>query len=273
MMWSIVILSLFSCVWLSEARVTCNHVNIHELEEKLKNATLDFGIVTQNLLNYTSVREPDRDWDWFQIGSNTMDPHLNMNDPMLKYLPEFKKWRKFFVEPIPPLYESLKENIKRFDNAVAINVAISPNDDDEEGIAIMYCPEREKANTWWGNQICSFNKNHIKLHFPDSDEIPVNVTSVSISYLLQKYPIYDVGFLLIDTEGYDYHVLKQIPFHSRLFRRPPLIVYEHKHLHEKEPLAIKYLNDNCYAVLSPFPGDIENSMAFDLDFLKSAKFF
>lgn len=267
------IIYCLSWLWLNQSRATCDNVDFSELQNMLHDSNVDYSTIVQNLLNYTA--DSDRDWTWLQIGSNTIDPLANSNDPMLQFLPKFSNWRKIFVEPIPPLFKELQKNILHYGNATAITAAISHIDNDEASTAVMYCLDPKH----WvdpnvpahSKQICSFSKHHITKHFPNLEAVSINVTSVSVSLLLHEYPIYDIGFMLIDTEGYDYHVLKQIPFQNRLFRRPLAIMYERSHLFHKEVMAVEYLNENCYAVPAYLKDDFkaDNVIAFDINFLRS----
>lgn len=76
---------------------------------------------------------------WLQIGANTMDAALNGNDPLMGLLERIPTWRKLFVEPIPPLYQKLESNVRRWPNATAINLAISPDPTITEDAVPMYC--------------------------------------------------------------------------------------------------------------------------------------
>jgi hypothetical protein len=44
-----------------------------------------------------------------------------------------------FVEPVPQLYAKLEKSIKRWPNATAVNVALSPNSSIAETTAQMWC--------------------------------------------------------------------------------------------------------------------------------------
>lgn len=71
---------------------------------------------------------------------------------------------------------------------------------------------------------------------------------MTINDLTLKHSIARIHILLIDTEGYDYEILKSIEFPSVL---PLVIQYEHANLNEKDQLqAIKLLYDNNYKLIS-----------------------
>src|SRR5262249_47218781 len=57
------------------------------------------------------------------------------------------------------------------------------------------------------------------------------IASISFHSLIARYKPPRIDLIVIDTEGYDLEILRQLD----LIRfRPDLIVYEHKHLNERE---------------------------------------
>ena len=192
---------------------------------------------------------------WLQIGSNTLDGAKdggnNHNDPFLKKLAEFPDYDKFFVEPIPHLYNLLKDNIAQIPNAQAINVALLPSSERAEEKVSMYCVPFDKlTDISYSNQICSFNPTHVSKHFADVKAAEVEVTGLSMEELLRRYAITDIRVLMIDTEGFDFTVLKQLPFHDPNFR-PNVLVYEHRHLSDNDKAAAQaLLRAQCYMVFA-----------------------
>ena len=76
--------------------------------------------------------------------------------------------------------------------------------------------------------------------------------------LLHRYNIRNIRVLMIDTEGFDFAVLKQLPFHKLTFR-PNVLVYEHRHLSDKDKAAVQaLLRAQCYMV---FAEPVENTFA------------
>lgn len=45
--------------------------------------------------------------------------------------------------------------------------------------------------------------------------------------LMTKHNVNDISFILIDTEGYDYEIIKLIDFEKY---KPCILIFEHKHL-------------------------------------------
>jgi len=214
---------------------------------------------------------------WLQLGANTLDDK-DGKDPLKEWLDVLPgAWEKVFVEPIPAMFAKLKRSVARWPNATAVNVAIAATADVPESQAEMFClkeafeeAEMEenkgksssrgpKAGTksngneddrdslpYWADQICSFDEGHIAKHFPDKETTTLTVTALSLPELLRQQGIRNVEVLVIDTEGFDLRVLKQIPF---AHIRPRLIVYEHMHLSEADQEAAELLlRRQCYTV-------------------------
>jgi FkbM family methyltransferase len=195
---------------------------------------------------------------WLQIGANTLDPKQNYNDPLMKIIKDIPMWSKFFVEPIPVLYDQLKENIKIWPNSTAINAAIGVNPDTSHIVEYlsMYCLkkamkdkdfEKKENIAHWANQICSFSESHVKSHFPDDEAVAFNVTTMSPSLLMHTYNITSLDVLMIDTEGFDFKVLQNFPFAQI---RPSIVMYESFHLwrYNETEAAEKFMRSHCYAL-------------------------
>lgn len=210
--------------------------------------------VVQKLLKTLSGVESG---SWLQIGANTLDPTDNHNDPFMLALPGFSSYNKYFVEPIPAVFEKLQKNTADIPNSLAVNVAILPNNTVQESTVDMYCVEdKEVDNLWWANQICSFNEEHIARHRFNSFK-KVEVLGLSFPELIRRHNIHNVRILLIDVEGFDAAVLRQLPFDEPSFR-PTLIAYERIHLSESDEAAsVKLLRDQCYLTFE----DVENVYA------------
>jgi FkbM family methyltransferase len=211
---------------------------------------------------------------WLQIGANTMGDQ-DAKDPLKEWLDLLPgPWKKYFVEPIPSLFDKLQQTIEKWPNSTAVNVAISPDGAQAESQAEMFCvreamdfeeeeeEEERKAEKevspnnnlpelpYWANQVCSFDRSHVLRHFPKESGrtiVTVPVTAWSLKEFLRRQQIGVVEVMVIDTEGFDYQVLKQIPFQHGT--RPRLIVYEHQHLSKEDQEAAKaLLRSHCYTV-------------------------
>lgn len=138
-------------------------------------------------------------------------------------------WRGLAVEPVPPLYRRLEMNY-RGTGVRAVNAAVGESD----GRLTFYSlrPDADPALPDWYDQIGSFRRDVVLSHadaIPDIAERiePIEVECLTLSTLLARYRVERIDVLLIDTEGYDLVVLREVDF-ARY--GPRLVIYERKHL-------------------------------------------
>lgn len=163
---------------------------------------------------------------FIQIGANDG----KSGDPLFEYITQ-KKWKGVLVEPVEFLFKQLKNTYSGKENEVHFeNVAIGQ----KRGKQIFYRLKHsaEINAPQWYDQLGSFNKDVLLKHkrdIPHIEELMVEeeVVTVTISDLMAKYDLYELDLLHIDTEGYDYEIIKTFPFN---ITRPGLILFEHKHL-------------------------------------------
>ncbi len=180
-----------------------------------------------------------------QIGSNDG----KSDDPIFSILQRQDSWRALLVEPVPYLFERLKQNYARNNRVQFANVAVAEKSTTSvfyylDGSAKLSLP----ALPIWSDQLGSFDKKHITKHlgavvepFIKSLEIP----AVSLSTLLEQHAVSRIDVLHIDTEGYDWKILQQL--NLKRFR-PKVILFEYKHLQENEHLAALAFLRSAYKV-------------------------
>jgi FkbM family methyltransferase len=151
-------------------------------------------------------------------------------DPLYNLIHKHEKWKVLFVEPVPYLFDRLIGNYghvprHRFEKA-AINDGTSC---DFYWVGEDAAQELADLPQWW-DQLGSFNKEHILKHlngrlapFIRSER----VIGLTIHQLFEKHDIHQIDLLHIDTEGYDWAILKQLDL-SRY--APNVILFEHAHL-------------------------------------------
>lgn len=173
-----------------------------------------------------------------QIGSND-GMH---GDPLRDLIKRNDQWKALFVEPIPYLFEKLKENYGQEPRFSFENSAI--NDGKEQ---IFYSVKEEAKNhienlPKWYDQLGSFKKENITKHLNGALEpyiIETQLTGLTLDRLFQKHGIQKLQLLHIDTEGYDWKVLSQLDLNSY---QPQIILFEHVHLTpEEKSHAINHL--------------------------------
>jgi FkbM family methyltransferase len=161
-----------------------------------------------------------------QIGANdgvVVDP--------LRLELERRQWRGLMVEPVPYVFSKLAERYGNHPRITLVNAAIA----DRDGSLPFYSLRETKFGevVWpWYHTLGSFKKEVVLKHdafVPDIAErvVEIQVPCLSFATLCSKYDLQRVDMLQIDAEGYDYEIIRTIPFAQY---RPRLIVYEHHHL-------------------------------------------
>lgn len=165
-----------------------------------------------------------------------------------------------YIEPQKYTFEKkLCKTYENKDNIILENVAIASKSESKILFKIAWSLER------WATGLASFNKNSLTKQFENGEiqriaslngsTIPEDeskriseevVTCVTLDSLIKKHNYSDVDIIGIDTEGYDYEILKLIPF-SMI--EPKCIFFEHKHL---DPIslesALRLLKNNGYSM-------------------------
>lgn len=178
-----------------------------------------------------------------QIGSNDGQS----GDPIFEALHQHKQWKALLVEPVPYLFERLKANYASDSRFTFENVAI--NDGQMQS---FYAIKAEAKNHIpelppWFDQLGSFYKENILKHFkgrlePFIEEIKLQ--GLSLNDLFLKHSLKSVDLLHIDTEGYDWNILKQLKLDAYT---PTLIIYEQKHLSKEEKnQSIQFLHSDYF---------------------------
>lgn len=148
-----------------------------------------------------------------QIGSNDG----KTGDPLFSMICDNKNWNAIFVEPVPYLFKRLKENYGGDPRFNFENIAIN------EGKEQIFYSVNHNANEllsdlpFWYDQLGSFNRDNIMNHLDGILEPFIEETKlegVTLMGLLDKYSIKKLDILHIDTEGYDWEILKQLPLNK-----------------------------------------------------------
>jgi FkbM family methyltransferase len=190
-----------------------------------------------------------------QIGANDGNRH----DP---YRPLIEKhlFSGVLVEPIPEVYKKLISNYKGQPQLHFENSAIGPNN----GEMALYMLRDTNGQTEELSVFASFNEDEV-LKYKKRTKQALSVESIVVPVitfvnLLEKHNIDNVSLLAIDTEGFDYQILKSIDFKKI---RPKIIEFEHSHLSEDDERAsYNLLSSNGYQ-LHRFFGDDTLAIAID----------
>lgn len=189
----------------------------------------------QAILNYYSKKLPEV--TFIQVGSN--DGFTG--DPLYKFIRR-DEWKGVLIEPVDYLFAALQDNYRQLGNNKLHfeNVAISDQPGQKEFYYVAnYTPD--SGMPVWVNQHGSFNRAHLEQLKKDYPEVEIGAKTIiceTVNNIVEKYNFSHLDLLHIDTEGFDYEIIKTIDF-SRI--RPQMVYYEHRHLNKADTLACQQL--------------------------------
>jgi len=190
-------------------------------------ADLDF------LIRYELFRDQEN-FFFVQVGAND---GVSRDDDLIKYVKSYNA-RGILVEPQPDLFVSLKENFSSYTSVQLVNKAIHAT---EKSMALYRfdLKKLEGINNLplWAltNGIASFDKSHVldhakRLGFGEELICEGQVPCVTLTELLNDYVVVP-NILKIDTEGYDYEIIKTLDLTGDV---PAIIYFEHLHMSDDE---------------------------------------
>ncbi len=167
------------------------------------------------------------DFFLLQVGAHDGDATDPIRDAILAH-----HLRGLLIEPLPDVFSRLKENYKSETQLLFENVAIG----DEPGRLPFYRIKPE-ATLEWGQTLAGFDRGHlISRGLPEEAIEEIYVEVVTIPSLLDKHGIKVVNMLQVDTEGFDYRIVKAV-LNAGL--RPEIINYEHCDISRAEQVECK----------------------------------
>ncbi len=182
-----------------------------------------------------------------QIGSNDGD----QLDP-LRYSILNDHWRGIMIEPVPYVFARLQKNFGTVPGVVLENVAIADRDGTLPFHHLRQATPGEKLPRLY-DALGSFRLEVVLKHdhlIPDIKDrvITTDVKTLSFDSLTRKHGVQRIDVLNIDTEGYDFEILKMIDFDRWSI---PLLIYEHPHLSPADRSACEaMLADKGYECFS-----------------------
>jgi FkbM family methyltransferase len=194
---------------------------------KIKNP---FNVLEFVIPYYLASNEP---FSFVQIGANNGIRWDPLHDLILKYHLD-----GLLVEPLPDMFEQLKKNYASESQLSFENVAIAT----ENGTRTLFRVKPNANVPDYAHGLASFNKTLLEGFNQFIQEI--QVPTLTIGALLQKNKINHITLLQVDTEGYDYEIIKMF-FHERVL--PEIINYENINLSKNDDLKCRrLLIDNDY---------------------------
>ena len=178
----------------------------------------------------------DDSFNFIQIGAN--------DGISFDFLYDFVVVRKscgIVVEPINEYYNELVKNYDKFENIVKVNKAVHPTATQIEVFKIN--PSAKDNYPDWVKGIASLDPNHHKkIEIASKDIISEMVNAASLSNIIDTYYVGNtVNYFQIDTEGFDFEILKMIDFENM---KPLIIKYESVNLSVRDKSAARQLLEN-----------------------------
>jgi len=222
---------------------------LEHLKALVAGAAFRFGYTIEKIYDYGEYRldvfqilieqlDPsDPDFFVLQVGANdgeTLDP---IRRSVLRY-----HWKGILLEPLPDAFAKLSANYRDQPQLVLENAALARRD----GTAEIWTLSNSS-----GLQ-ATFDRTRLTAHLPGHTKVvPITVRTVSVSTLLRTHQVDRIDLLQIDTEGFDFEVLKMLFHESSL--RPRLIRYEHVHLsHADRAACVDLLAHEGYRMFPDF---------------------
>lgn len=176
-----------------------------------------FPLVVNDLVQRKlSAGEKPGDFFFVQIGA-----HDGLhNDPIRPFVDKYH-WRGLLVEPQPPIYERLVANYASEPQLMFAKAAVAK----KNGMATMFTFKKTPELPDHVTMLTSFNRDALvhNGHGYKGEIEPIIVPALDLNTLLAKHKITHVDLLQIDTEGYDYEIIKLLNDHPL---RPEIIHFE-----------------------------------------------
>lgn len=145
-------------------------------------------------------------------------------DPVYEFVTIYEnKVDGVLLEPVKEYYNDLVANYKPYKNIKTVNKAIHNHQNETTIYKVKKKYESELPELAKG--IASFDSgHHKKTRIPSQYVEEESVKCITFSSLILEYNIQNADVLIIDTEGYDYHILNELNFN---FFNPKVIHFEH----------------------------------------------
>lgn len=163
-------------------------------------------------------------------------------------------WTGLLVEPVPELFSDLKNNYSDISGLKFERSAVAECKGSLPLYRIISKPELPMLPSW-AVGLGSLDKSVLIGHSSQiegleqylvEEEVPTD----TLESIMVRHDIDNIDLFIIDVEGYDYHVLKQLDFNKY---RPRLIIFESKHLSSDDKLrSYEILKSNNYSYVENY---------------------
>ena len=157
----------------------------------------------------------NKDLFFLQIGANDGKSF----DPIF-FLAKHLRLKGIALEPINEYFQELSKNYSGT-KVLPVNYAIYYTNTE----LAMYKVKKTEFLPVWSKGIASINSEHHKKSGIDLSSMEaVKVKAITFETLFEQYDVRNIDILQIDTEGYDYELIKLFPFDKM---KPKIINFEH----------------------------------------------
>ncbi|WP_157776668.1 FkbM family methyltransferase [Flavobacterium crassostreae] len=165
------------------------------------------------------------------------------------------------IEPVKDYFKELENNYSQFPGILTINKAVHPEKKQIE----LYKIKQESLSNYpdWVKGIASLDiHHHQKLQINSQDIILEKVAADNLMDIIRANYNQKIDYLQIDTEGFDYEVLKMLDFG---ISKPAIIKYEFVNLKPEDQLkTTNLLQSQGYYLFS----ELGDTIALDLNKIK-----
>lgn len=161
-----------------------------------------------------------------------------------------RKSKGVVIEPVFEYFEELQYNYKEFPEIIKINKAVHPFE--KEIVINKIAPNAIDKYPDWVKGIASIDvKHHLKTGIDSRDIIKETVKADSLMNILNKnLKSFSLDYMQIDTEGFDFEVIKMIDFGAI---KPKMIKYESVNLSKEDQYKLSVLLEkNGYYLFQEF---------------------
>jgi FkbM family methyltransferase len=183
-------------------------------------------------------REPDI--FFLQIGAHDGISY----DPIHDYVKRFH-WKGLLVEPQPAIFAKLRENYREETQLLFENSAVAQQD----GAIELHCFENANAEDH-ASMLTSTRKHYLAMNGDGHRGAlkTITVPALTLESLLSKHRVERVNLLQIDTEGFDFEIIKMIDFQRM---KPEIIHYENNFLNRRQKSeCARILGGQKYSLLN-----------------------
>jgi FkbM family methyltransferase len=179
------------------------------------------AIDLRGLLADPIVRTKGR-FEVLQIGANDGVE----NDPIHQLVLN-RGWYLCAVEPMPGPFRRLQANYRAASRVKCLQCAVGPVDG-EMTLYALASPRSASVD----DHLSSFSIDILRKHWRSIPDLEQRITTQAVKCLtlnsvVQQSSLHEIDMLQIDTEGYDYEIIK-MAFNAGIF--PPILAFEWQHL-------------------------------------------